>query len=99
MESPAIIVGVILIMINDTTQKEKKSIGSILKHSFTSGSVLMLVGSLVIGLIADAKQARGIEPFTTDIFKGFLSLFLLEMGMVTASRIKGFKKYGLFLFI
>lgn len=98
MESPAIIVGVILIMINDSTKKEKKSVGSILKHSFTSGSVLMLIGSLVIGLIADASQARGIEPFTTDIFKGFLSLFLLEMGMVTASRIKGFKKYGLFLF-
>lgn len=98
MESPAIIVGVILIMMNDTTQKEQKSISSILKHSFTSGSVLMLVGSLVIGLIADRTQARGIEPFTTDIFKGFLSLFLLEMGMVTARRIKGFKKYGLFLF-
>jgi len=98
MESPAIIVGVILIMINDSTKKEKKSIGSILKHSFTSGSVLMLIGSLVIGLIADASQARGIEPFTTDIFKGFLSLFLLEMGMVTANRIKGFKQYGMFLF-
>ena len=98
MESPAIIVGVILIMMNDTTQKEKKSITSILKHSFTGGSVLMLVGSLVIGLIADRTQARGIEPFTTDIFKGFLSLFLLEMGMVTATRIKGFKKYGMFLF-
>lgn len=98
MESPAIIVGVILIMINDSTKKEKKSIGSILKHSFTGGSVLMLIGSLVIGLIANASQARGIEPFTTDIFKGFLSLFLLEMGMVTASEIKGFKKYGMFLF-
>ena len=98
MESPAIIVGVILIMINDSTKKEKKSIGSILKHSFTGGSVLILIGSLVIGLIANARQARGIEPFTTDIFKGFLSLFLLEMGMVTASEIKGFKKYGMFLF-
>ena len=30
----------------------------------------MLIGSLVIGLVADATQARGIEPFTTDIFKG-----------------------------
>jgi hypothetical protein len=58
----------------------------------------MLTGSLVIGLIADASQARGIEPFTTDIFKGFLSLFLLEMGMVTANRIKEFKKHGLLLF-
>jgi hypothetical protein len=99
MESPAIIIGVILIMMNDSEKKNKKSIGSILGHSFTSGSVLMLIGSLVIGLIADATQARGIEPFTTDIFKGFLALFLLEMGMVTARRIKGFKKHGIFLFV
>ncbi|MEW4922136.1 sodium-dependent bicarbonate transport family permease [Algibacter sp. 2305UL17-15] len=100
MESPAIIVGVILIMLYDAGKKseEKKSIGSLIKHSLTGGSVLMLIGSLIIGLIADATQARGIEPFTTDIFKGFLSLFLLEMGMVTAKRIKGFKKYGVFLF-
>jgi hypothetical protein len=99
MESPAIIVGVILIMLYDAGKKEgKKSLGSLIKHSLTGGSVLMLIGSLVIGLVADATQARGIEPFTTDIFKGFLSLFLLEMGMVTAKRIKGFKQYGLFLF-
>jgi hypothetical protein len=99
MESPAIIVGVILIMLNDTSTTKKESFGNIIKHSFTSGSVFMLIGSLVIGLVADATQARGIEPFTTDIFKGFLSLFLLEMGMVTASRIKGFLQHGVFLFI
>lgn len=99
MESPAIIVGVILIMLNDKTNQKKKSMGSLVAHSFTGGSILMLIGSLVIGLVADATQARGIEPFTTDIFKGFLSLFLLEMGMVTASRIKGFKKHGVFLFV
>jgi len=99
MESPAIIVGVVLIVLFDRSKKKGKSIPKLVAHSFTGGSVLMLVGSLVIGLIADASQARGIEPFTTDIFKGFLSLFLLEMGMVTASRIKGFKKHGIFLFV
>jgi hypothetical protein len=52
---------------------------------------------LVIGIIADTKQAEGIKPFTTDIFKGFLALFLLEMGMVTAKRIGAFRKQGIFL--
>lgn len=99
MESPAIIIGVILIMLYDKTKEKTASFGSIIKHSFTSGSILMLIGSLIIGLIADAQQARGIEPFTTDIFKGFLAIFLLEMGMVTARRIKGFKKHGLFLLL
>lgn len=99
MEVPAIIIGVILIMLFDSEKKNDVSIGGLIKHSLTGGSVLMLLGSLIIGLIADAEQARGIEPFTTDIFKGFLSLFLLEMGMVTAQRIKGFRKHGGFLFL
>jgi hypothetical protein len=96
MESPAIIVGVILMRLFDKERdrKEHFNIKSVIHHSFTNGSVLMILGSLVIGLIADSKQAEGILPFTTDIFKGFLAIFLLEMGMVTAKRISAFKKYG-----
>ena len=57
----------------------------------------MILGSLIIGFIADTKQAEGIKPFTTDIFKGFLAIFLLEMGMVTAKRFAAFRKYGWFV--
>lgn len=99
MESPAIIIGVILISKYDNDSNNTISTGSIVKHSFTNGSVLLILGSLLIGLIADSKQAEGIKPFTTDIFKGFLAIFLLEMGMVTARRFASFKKYGLFLSI
>jgi hypothetical protein len=97
MESPAIIVGVILMMKFEKSNENKVNIKSILHHSFTNGSVLMILGSIVIGFIADTKQAEGIKPFTTDIFKGFLAIFLLEMGMVTARRFKGFLKYGYFV--
>ncbi|MFQ3578642.1 MAG: sodium-dependent bicarbonate transport family permease [Bacteroidales bacterium] len=99
MESPAIIVGVILIMLynKDTAGIEKVNLKSVIHHSFTNGSVVMLLGSLIIGIIADAKQAEGIKPFTTDIFKGFLAIFLLEMGMVTARRFSSFLKYGWFV--
>ena len=93
MESPAIIVGMVLLMRYDK-EGERASLGHMLKHSFTNGSVLMLIGSLIIGLVADTKQAEGIKPFTTDIFKGFLAVFLLEMGMVTAARFGAFRKYG-----
>ena len=57
----------------------------------------MVLGSLAIGLIADTKQADDIKPFTTDIFKGFLAIFLLEMGMVTARRFTAFLRYGRFV--
>jgi hypothetical protein len=97
MESPAIIVGVILMKHYDKDLKTNERTSSIIKHSITNGSVLMILGSLIIGIIADSKQAEGIKPFTTDIFKGFLALFLLEMGMVTAKRISSFRKYGFFL--
>lgn len=99
MESPAIIVGVMLIMKyeGDSTAKGGGKLKNIIQHSVTNGSVLMIVGSLLIGWFADTKQAEGIKPFTTDIFKGFLAIFLLEMGMVTARRIGAFKKYGWFL--
>jgi uncharacterized protein len=96
MESPAIIMGVILMMKYDEETRSKGKISETIRHSFTNGSVLMILGSLIIGLIADTKQAEGIKPFTTDIFKGFLAIFLLEMGMVTARRFSAFRKYGWF---
>lgn len=97
MESPAIIVGVILIMLYDKSNKNEMKMSDVVKHSMTNGSVLMILGCLIIGAIADSKQAEGIKPFTTDIFKGFLALFLLEMGIVTARKFGSFIKYGWFV--
>jgi uncharacterized protein len=100
MEAPAIIIGVYLIRQYSTERHEQRQSGQFRKlihESFTNGSVLMIIGSLVIGLIADTKQAEGIKPFTSDIFKGFLAVFLLDMGMVAARRFKAFLSYGLFV--
>jgi hypothetical protein len=94
MEAPAIVVAVILMMRFDKENVGTHSLAQTIKHSLTNGSVLLILGSLLIGYFADAKQAEGIRPFTTDIFKGFLALFLLEMGMVTARRFSAFKQYG-----
>jgi len=96
MESPAIIVGVVL-MRRYSKKSTPGGLGQVVKHSLTNGSVMLILGSLIIGMVANAEQAEGIEPFTTDIFMGFLALFLLEMGMVTARRFSAFRKYGLFL--
>ena len=71
------------------------SISKVIKHAFSNASVIMILGSLIIGMISDSKQAEGIKPFTTDIFKGFLAIFLLEMGMVTAKRFNAFKESGI----
>jgi hypothetical protein len=98
MEAPAIIIGVMLIRRFDKEErKASASMRHIVHDAFTNGSVLMIMGSLIIGMIADEKQAKGIEPFTSDIFKGFLAVFLLEMGMVAARRFKAFRSYGWFV--
>jgi hypothetical protein len=99
MESPAIIIGVTLIRLfsKDDRGETKHSIGHILKEAFSNGSVLMILGSLVIGIVSDEKQAEGIKPFTSDIFKGFLAVFLLDMGIIAAKRFRSFGKGGWFL--
>jgi hypothetical protein len=95
MEAPAIISGVILLR-KYTPSKTEGGIKQIIIHAFTNSSVLLILGSLVIGLIADEKQAEGIKPFVTDIFKGFLAVFLLDMGITSGRKLKAFFKTGYF---
>jgi hypothetical protein len=102
MEFPAIVMGVILIKLSTTKTavgSEKISLKSALKHSLTNGSVLMIFGSLIIGFLSDESQTAGIKHFTSDIFKGFLAIFLLDMGMLAAERFSAFKKQGYFLIL
>lgn len=98
MESPAIIAGLLLISLfnKEKSTKIKKRVA--LKHSFTNGSVLLILGSLVIGFMASAEQAEGIKPFTDDIFKGFLAVFLLDMGIVSGRKLSALTRYGWFPF-
>lgn len=97
MESPAIIIGLILISIYSKEEAVKKiKIPEVIKHSLTNGSVLLILGSLVIGFLANAKQAEGIKPFTNDLFKGFLAIFLLDMGITSGKKLKSFFSFGVF---
>ena len=99
MESPAIIIGLVLISIFNKEETTKIKKREVFKHSFTNGSVLLILGSLVIGFMANAQQAEGIKPFTDDIFKGFLAIFLLDMGITSGRKLKSFFSFGWFPFI
>lgn len=99
MEAPSIIIGVLLMSIFSLNNTTKLNMGSIVKHSVTNGSVLLIIGSLIIGLVASDAQAEGIAPFTTDIFKGFLAVFLLDMGIASGKKIGSLKDYGAFPYI
>ena len=96
MEAPSIIVGVMLIAIFSSEKKNKHSFKDVIHHSLTNGSVVLIIGSLVVGYFTNDAQAEGIKPFTTDIFKGFLAVFLLDMGIVSGQKLKALLKKGWF---
>ncbi len=99
MEAPSIIIGVLLISIYDKENPNRIKIGHVVRHALTNGSVLLILGSLVVGFLASEQQAEGIKPFTTDIFKGFLAVFLLDMGITSGKKLSSFLKNGWFALI
>jgi len=95
MEAPSIIIGMTLIAVFGK-EKSKFPFPVIIRHAVTNGSVYLILGSLVIGFVASDAQAQGIEPFTTDIFKGFLAVFLLDMGITSGKKLSSFLDNGWF---
>lgn len=73
---------------------------SVLHEVLTGRTMVLLVGGLVIGLLMGEKNWQTIEPFYDSkgaVFKGALTLFILEMGIVAGSRLGDLKKVGPFL--
>lgn len=98
MESPAIIVGLILVNLFTIEQgKRDFAWGEVLQEAFLNSSVFLLVGSLLIGVLTGEHGWKVLEPFAQGLFYGILTFFLLDMGLVAARRIKDLQKTGLFL--
>lgn len=99
MESPAIIVGLILVNLFTVDQGKPREFtwSEVLQEAFLNSSVFLLVGSLVIGFLTGERGWKVLEPFTQGMFYGVLTFFLLDMGLVAAQRIKDLQKTGFFL--
>lgn len=98
MEFPAILVGVALY--NRAQRGDQPaaadSWGKLLHEAVANGSVLLLVGSLVIGALTGESGGQALKPYTTDIFRGMLCLFLLDMGIVSGRRLGQLRTLGAF---
>ena len=106
MESPAIIIGLLLVRLTAPRaegpgdQGNALRWGSLLHEAFLNSSVLVLVGSLLIGVLSAAFSPAGMtkmEPFSEQLFYGALSFFLLDMGIVAGQRLRELKETGAFL--
>ncbi len=92
MEAPAIVVGLYLYRRATDHQSRQTdpdtSVSELLREAFLNGSVVLIVGSLVIGWINGERGMNDLAPFVKSPFVGMLCIFLLDMGLVAARRLR-----------
>jgi hypothetical protein len=97
MESPAIIVGILLYTRyrngGDAAQ-QRIDWPALLRESCLNGSVLLILGSMLIGWFTGPAGMAQVAPVVTDLFLGILCLFLLDMGIVAARRLRDLGRSG-----
>ncbi len=70
---------------------------AVLREVLAGRSIVLLVGGLLIGAATGAQGAERVAPFFEAPFEGALTIFLLEMGLVTARRLGELRRAGAFL--
>lgn len=93
LEVPAIVVGIVLAR---GLHRETRW-GEVAHEVFLGKGIVLLIGGLLIGWLSDPKGLAAIEPLFFDLFKGILAVFLLEMGLIAASRAGSLRRHGVFL--
>lgn len=95
LEVPGIVVALLLARSSlNPNDKTHSSMGEVWRELFTGRSLFILLGGLIIGWLSGKAGLEQVKPFFVDPFKGALTLFLLEMGMVAAGRLRDFVKIG-----
>ncbi|MBX9728804.1 MAG: sodium-dependent bicarbonate transport family permease, partial [Sphingopyxis sp.] len=100
METPAIISGLLLARWGMTQTGRDGDGGSSLWHEvLANASVVLLVGSFFIGMIAGKEGFEAVRPLFDTGFRGVLCLFLLDMGLIAARRLTQSRKLTIRLVI
>jgi hypothetical protein len=99
MEAPAIL-SALWLMSSDSDGGSRVD-GTLWREILLNGSIVLLVGSFLIGVISGADGLKEIEAFVVTPFKGVLCLFLLDMGLIAGRGLRerrGVINPGLVLF-
>lgn len=95
LEVPAILMALWFAM----RKEGGKSLGPLIHELVTGRAIMLLIGGLLIGLVATPSGMKQVEPLFGELFKGALTLFLLEMGLVAASKLPDLKQHAVFLLL
>lgn len=105
MESPAIVIAVLLLRMGEARASSGPSAtpgpswGKLLHEAFLNGPVLLLLGSLLIGLITGERGYQAFKPLVTDAFSGVLVFFLLDLGLLAARKLRTVRDAGWFVVV
>lgn len=105
IDTPALIMGIVMARIalhklpKDSSSNSEVSLPHILKEAVVGKGVLLLFGGLIIGHLSFEHGAVKIMPFYDILFKGVLTLFLLDIGIHAGERIGELKKIGPYVLI
>lgn len=98
LEVPAILVGLLLAQRARGQASESAANWGATVHEVLAGrSIVLLVGGLIIGAASGPAGMERVDAFFVDPFEGALTIFLLEMGLVTGRRLGGLRTSGPFL--
>lgn len=62
--------------------------GHVLRDVAVNGSVLLLLGSFIVGWLTGERGMAQLKPFVDTLFPGLLCLFLLDMGLIAARQLR-----------
>ncbi|AUB78140.1 sodium-dependent bicarbonate transport family permease [Spiribacter roseus] len=99
MEAPAILSALWIIARSGQQSGEMEQ--GLVREILLNGSIVLLVGSFLIGGITGDEGMAMIAPFIEEPFQGMLCLFLLDMGLVAGRGLREAKSVltaGLFAF-
>lgn len=100
MEVPAILIAILIARSQlRSTQAGAggSSMKALMRELISGKSIVLLVGCMIIGVLAGKRGWEQVAPFFDVPFRGILTLFLLEAGLVTGRRLGDLKTVGPFL--
>lgn len=100
LEVPGLLLSLVIarvLLARCQVEKKHSGLGTVLQEILSGRSLVLLLGGLAIGALCGKEGFARVEPFFGSPFQGVVALFLLEMGLLAARRLREVRKVGVFV--